>query len=134
MISEVARYYDPEEAIVAQSFLRSSGIACELLNDYHSSVNPHLRIALGGIQLVTQETEVAFARELLNVIRQSASADSIGGTSTRQVTTLGRAVLLPFALMMNIPFLPRKVGPRFFFLFTTLCYGVMLPVVEALWG
>jgi hypothetical protein len=129
MRSEIARFYDPEEAIVAQSFMRSSGIACELLNNHHASVNPHLRIALGGIQLVTKETEVEFARELLNEIRQSASPDSVGAPSTRQVTTLGRAVWLPFALLMNIPFLPRKVGPRFFFIFTTLCYGLMLLVV-----
>ena len=128
MRTEVARFYDPEEAIVAQSFLHSSGIECVLLNDQHAGVDPHLRVALGGVRLVTWEEDRSSAKELLESVEQGLWASAVEFIPTRQVTPLGRTVWLVFAFMMGIPFLPRKVSVRvFFIMLSTLNVWVLWP-------
>ena len=49
---EITRFWGPEEALCAQSFLRARGIETVLRNYHHQSVAPDLRFALGGIGLM----------------------------------------------------------------------------------
>lgn len=66
---ELCRFYDPEEALVAQSFLDAYGIAVFTSAYNHVSNAPHTRFGFGGMRLYICANEETDARKLLDQIQ-----------------------------------------------------------------
>ena len=62
-IVEIARFYEPEEAQILESLLKSEGIKCYLRNEYTSQVMYPAN--LGGIRVELLESEVPRAMEIM---------------------------------------------------------------------
>ena len=62
-IVEIARFYEPEEAQILESLLKSEGIICYLRNDYTSQVMYPAN--MGGIRVELLESEVPRAMEIM---------------------------------------------------------------------
>ena len=62
-IVEIARFYEPEEAQILESLLKSEGIKCYLRNDYTSQVMYPAN--MGGIRVELLESEVPRAMEIM---------------------------------------------------------------------
>lgn len=69
-------YLDPEEAVVAGSFLQSEGIPVFLGNVHFLTVNPMLRQALGGYPLMVREEDIQTAGALLSDVEAVATAEA----------------------------------------------------------
>ena len=65
---EIARFYDPEEAYCAKSFLLSNGIDSFVQNDHYLTMAPWLRFALNGYGLQVMASFEQDARTLLENI------------------------------------------------------------------
>lgn len=74
-LKQVARVYDPEEAQVAISYLSAYGIVAFLNDNYLLSVNPALRIALGGHKILVPAQEESQALQLLGDVGKGLSPD-----------------------------------------------------------
>jgi hypothetical protein len=82
VLVEIRHFYGPEEAYCAQSFLRSLGFNVILQGEHHQSINPGLRIALGGLRLLAPEQEIKEIHFLLReqerrYVRQEAEDDQL---------------------------------------------------------
>ena len=62
-IVEIARFYEPEEAQILESLLKSEGIKCYLRNEYTSQIM--YPADMGGIRIELLESEVPRAMEIL---------------------------------------------------------------------
>ena len=62
-IVEIARFYEPEEAQILESLLKSEGIKCYLRNEYTSQVMYPAN--MGGIRVELLESEVPRAMEIM---------------------------------------------------------------------
>ena len=62
-IVEIARFYEPEEAQMIESLLKSEGIKCYLRNEYTSQVMYPAN--MGGIRVELLESEVPRAMEIM---------------------------------------------------------------------
>ena len=62
-IVEIARFYEPEEAQILESLLKSEGIKCYLRNEYTSQVMYPTN--MGGIRVELLESEVPRAMEIM---------------------------------------------------------------------
>ena len=103
-LTEIARFFDPEEAYCAKSFLESEGVPVLLQNEHHLSVDPTLRIALKGYGLFTLHEHVEEAKETLNII----NAQKVEKIKERKQQEW---LWLPVAFLMGTPFLPlSKTG------------------------
>ena len=60
---EFARFYEPEEAQILESLLKSEGIKCYLRNEYTSQVMYPAN--MGGIRVELLESEVPRAMEIM---------------------------------------------------------------------
>lgn len=100
---EIARYYDPEEAFCAQGYLRSCGIDTLVQNEHHLSMNPSLRVALGGYGLFGLAGDAEEAKSVLAMVGSEAgalSSDSEGENRRKWYWT-------PVAIVSGVPFFPR---------------------------
>lgn len=108
---EIARFYDPEEAYCAQGYLRSCGIDAFVQNEHHLSVNPSLRIALGGYGLLGFADMASEAKAALKAITGDAAASMMlsEGDAGSDVEFSNRRnwFWLPVAVVSGVPFLPR---------------------------
>lgn len=78
---EVATFFDAEEAMVAQSFLRAQGIRAELPDSNALGAMPEVRFGLGGYRLFVPAGQAANARALLAEVR--AASPSAGPCCAR---------------------------------------------------
>lgn len=62
-IVEIARFYEPEQAQILESLLKSEGIKCYLRNEYTSQVMYPAN--MGGIRVELLESEVPHAMEVM---------------------------------------------------------------------
>lgn len=62
-IVEIARFYEPEEAQILESLLKSEGIKCYLRNEYTSQVMYPAN--MGGIRVELLESEVPRVMEIM---------------------------------------------------------------------
>jgi len=110
---QVATYIDPEEAFVAQSYLRSGNIISWLNNEYILNANPALRVGVMGFRLIVPEEESELAREALHQIPKSLPAGEKISEARACSTCGGKAFLrrrhqwfFPIAYFFGAPFLP----------------------------
>ena len=115
---EVARFYDPEEALCAASYLRAHGIETILQNEHHLTMAPYLRIALNGYGLLARTKQQDDARNALNEIA-NATPDSIGAENRKNRNWW----YLPAAFGTAAPFLPVYRSRTVFLLQTILIIG-----------
>jgi len=65
---EIARFYEPEEAFCASSYLQSFDIVVIIQNEYHLTIDPAMRIGLGGFRLlVSSEAATSATSHLADV-------------------------------------------------------------------
>ena len=96
---EIAHFYEPEEAYCAKGYLRSFGIETIIQNEHHLTVNPMMRIALGGYPLLVVAGQAEEARQALAEI------------SRQQHEPISRKrnwFWLPIALGSGVPFVPSR--------------------------
>lgn len=118
----ISRYFDPDEAYVARSFLEANGVTVLVQNDQHGRVAPQMRIALGGFALLTPQSEASTARELLRAASRGETALTDEGAYLRMCERCGHAgirrtpglIWKAFSILYwlwwtAIPFVP---GPR----------------------
>ncbi len=104
---EVAVFYDPEEALCAQSALQADGCVHFLHNSNHLSVAPSLRVALGGYRLLVMDEDVASVREVLAQLRSGRGAPiQAPDTFDPLLKSHKNWAWLPVALFLGVPFLP----------------------------
>ncbi|MCA8897700.1 MAG: hypothetical protein H6847_12345 [Hyphomonas sp.] len=111
-LTQVATYYDPEEAYCAKGFLESCGFDVYLVNEHHLAANPAFRVALGGYALAVPASAAKEALLCLDEVpdRPPATHDTAicaqcGGT---HILRKRRLVWLPLALAAGVPFLPFR--------------------------
>jgi len=63
---EIAHFHDPEEAFCACSYLDSHGVVTIIKNEHHLTVQPFLRVGLGGYPLLAANADAELAQELLH--------------------------------------------------------------------
>lgn len=68
----VAAFHDPEEAVVAYSFLRANGVEAELADTATLAALPTHRVALGGQRVMVPAASLAIARRLLAEVREDS--------------------------------------------------------------
>lgn len=120
MLVRIADYYDPEEALVAQSFLRSGGVEAALVGFNHLAMEPYLRFAFQGYSLWVPAQDADAAKEVLIVPPAEAGSgpgpgpgpEKCGGPrcsvcGSARLRRLKSLLWLPAALLMWIPFLPE---------------------------
>ncbi|ADM08300.1 hypothetical protein PB2503_01102 [Parvularcula bermudensis HTCC2503] len=73
-MKEIARFYDPEEALIAAGFLRAQGLSVHLADEATLAAQPHLRIGLGGYRLLADQRDAHMARIALNTIAAASSS------------------------------------------------------------
>jgi hypothetical protein len=102
---EIARFYDPEEMICAQSYLRALGVETFAENESLLNVAPYLRMAVGGYALHAPASLAEDARSAL----AAAQAVDITEPSAAEgdVRPLRNWIWMPVAVMSGVPFLPR---------------------------
>ncbi len=105
---EIARFYDPEEAYCAKSFLLSNGIDSFVQNDHYLTMVPWMRIALHGFGLQVMASCEDDARMLLQTI--GAALPEVTDDNPSDTTPPSRKtnwLWLPIAFSTNVPFLPK---------------------------
>jgi hypothetical protein len=119
---EIANFLAPEEAVCANSFLQSRGINSFLRNEHHLTVDPALRVALGGYALVCPRSQFDKATlELRSVQSIDLPDDKIhSGKWKRRRNWLW----LPIGLSYGVPFIP--IYRTFWTLFVQLIPGLVL--------
>jgi len=66
---EIARFYEPEEAFCTSSYLQSFDIVVIIQNEYHLTIDPAMRIGLGGFRLlVSSEAATSATSHLADVL------------------------------------------------------------------
>ncbi len=117
-IVEIARYLDPEEALCARGFLESAGCPVVLTGEHHLSVEPYLRVALGGYRLLVPIDEAAVASRLLAEPEAGTEADEGGQDAAlrrphRNWVWIATFFLTPFLFgaLPGDPFVPFLKGP-----------------------
>lgn len=105
---EIARFYDPEEAYCAKSFLLSNGIDSFVQNDHYLTMAPWMRIALHGYGLQVMASSEDNARTLLRYIGATpleiVEEDFVEDIPRKQKTNW---LWLPVAFSTGVPFLPK---------------------------
>lgn len=117
----IAYFFDPEEAFVAQSYLRADGVDALIQNEYHLNMAPWLRIALGGYRPLAVDETATEARAALNHIAEHAPDSSVevddpdAGTQLPEPVRKKNWFWLPIAFNSVAPFVPTyKSKPELF--------------------
>lgn len=84
----VATYYEPAEALVAQSCLRAYGIIAILPECHHASIAWHHVLALGGLRLCTLDATAEEAKGILAATGGDAAAAHGGRHELRKTDML----------------------------------------------
>ncbi|MAW78864.1 MAG: hypothetical protein CMI63_01395 [Parvularcula sp.] len=127
---EIARFYDPEEAYCARSFLLSNGIDSFVQNDHYLTAAPWMRIALQGYGLQVMASAENDARMLLDTI--GAAELETAEDSPSDATPLIRKpnwLWLPVAFSTSIPFLPKPKPGWFGLLQSTILLTLYIAVL-----
>jgi predicted RNA-binding Zn-ribbon protein involved in translation (DUF1610 family) len=104
----IRRYRDLSDAYVAQSWLRSAGVAAELQCEYHIGVNWGVSQALGGVRLTVQRGEAETAMALLEEVEASSDpaawdCPSCGASQVQRYRLSHRVRALSFLFLYLIP-------------------------------
>lgn len=107
-LTEIARFYDPEEAFCAQAFLRSCGFETYLQNEHLLSMAPHLRVAVNGYGLYSLDKTAAIGArsELENLATLFITSEAMDELGTEH-RSRKNWFWLPTYLFAHWPFLPR---------------------------
>ncbi|GJL91025.1 hypothetical protein [Hyphococcus sp.] len=112
---EVARFYDPEEAYCAKSFLLSNGIDSFVQNDHYLTMAPWMRIALHGYGLQVTASSEEEATQLLRSVAASQPTPEVslmvndaGDDDFRNEKKAPNWLWFPVALGTFIPFMPKR--------------------------
>lgn len=118
---EIARFYDPEEAYCARSFLLSNGIDSFMQNDHYLTMAPWMRIALDGYGLQVTASSEGDARTLLETVSATPSQDAQDSPAdTTPQIRKPNWLWLPIAFSASVPFLPQPKSGWFGLLQNTI--------------
>ncbi len=126
---EIAHFFDPEEAFVAQGYLRAQGISTIIQNEHHLNMAPWLRVALGGYRLLAIREIATDARAALrhlpdaNELAPAQSGQVEMKESSREYVRQRNWFWTPFAFFSNAPFIPvyRSTGEMVFQMSILFC-------------
>ncbi|MGV3578566.1 hypothetical protein [Brevundimonas sp.] len=108
---EVARFATLPEAELAVSFLRQHGVEARLPDRDTATMNPDLLFALGGVRVVTHETRIVEARQLIARMRAGEFADQNADTGEwMDEATPGRVGELDEAEITGVMRHAKKAG------------------------
>lgn len=119
-LTELACFYDPEEALCADALLRAHGVYTLLKNEHHLTMAPWLRVALGGFQLSVTSEDKERAASILESIRNIELAENDERPLNEEQGHSERRkrewLWLPIAFASGVPFIPiRKAGTLHWF-------------------
>lgn len=119
-LTEIVRFYDPEEAICASALLRAHAVYTLIKNEHHLTMVPSLRIALGGYQLWVLAEDTERAASALESIRNIDLAEHGEGVLNEEQGRTERRkkewLWLPIAFASGVPFIPpRRTGALHWF-------------------
>lgn len=109
---EIVRFSEPEEAYCAQSYLRAQGFETIVQNEYHLTMAPWLRVALGGYPLLGLSETANDARAALRVLPEktntSCPEEDLPKKKQSKHTTVTHKNWLwaPIAFFWAVPFVP----------------------------
>lgn len=114
-LTEIAHFYDPEEAYCARAYLAARGVDALFQNEHHLTVAPWLRIALGGYRLLVSDENADAAARLLREISTDGRKDQFEDDQERSRKTklskerrLQTWIWLPVAFAAGVPFIPLR--------------------------
>jgi hypothetical protein len=125
---EVARFATLPEAELAVSFLRQHGVEARLPDRDTATMNPDLLFALGGVRVVTRETRIVEARQLIARMRagEFAQDDAEDGEWMEEATP-GRIGELDEADIRGVMSHAKKAG-----VFVVVLFFVLFPLAGCL--
>lgn len=74
---KLSYFADYEEALVAQSFLRAMGVEAFFAHEYHTTVDPNVRLALGGCALWVRADVYGDASDVLRQVVDGSRESAI---------------------------------------------------------
>jgi hypothetical protein len=135
-LREIARFTDVYEADLAAAFLESHGVRVTVTERFQTTVDPLMQRAL-GIRLMSHETEVDAARDLLQRVRAGEFAEASG----EDLPALDGSVRTAGALMALAAFavggfwgtsLPRRFRPLAW-QGMLLSMGIVISALTVIW-
>jgi hypothetical protein len=111
---EVARFYDPEEAYCAKSFLNAHGISTFVGNDHYLTAAPWMRFALNGYGIHVAASDARDAQDLLRTIQASKPENAETTVEESEISDRMQRSRnknwpwFPVAFFIGIPFLPKE--------------------------